>query len=616
MKSTLRRRFALAAVVIGLHCMLTHRAPAQDANSKLAASADPSAGASAQRPEKPNVVELARGWRIKMGDDLSWSSPAFDDSRWERIRVGRSWENQGHAGYDGHAWYRIRFRLPESLRDHPAVQEYKSLRLLLGRIDDVDQTWLNGKVIGSTGSFAKPYVPAWDKQRIYQVRPSAIHWDGENVLAIRVYDGAGQGGMCEGACSLTTPMLSDFLQIGMDLGRGDGIFLDEGGLPIAATLRNKTAAAVTGVVIWEIKDDEGNAIASPAVTTTIEAHDEVRVVSSSRPAAPGFYQVSCRFRVRQETDVVESMILGYRPEKIEAPLTRPEDFDQFWKSTLEALARVDPQYRMSHHPKMDSNTHKVYEVEMRSLGGVRVRGWYEQPVAVGRHPALLRVPGYGGNMKPTGGGRPLAILSFNIRGHGNSQDDVPGTPQDFWVRGLDARQGYFYQGAYADCVRAVDFLVSRPEVDDGRIAVTGGSQGGGLSLATAALDSRIALCAPDIAFLCNWDKYFQATDWPEMNAWVDAEPHRTWSTTLRTLSYFDTMNMADRIQCPVLMGLGLQDDVCPAATIFAVYNRINVAKEYYVYPYAKHSVGVSHAQTQSDWIDRHFLTESGESTRK
>jgi hypothetical protein len=97
MKSTLRRRFALAAVVIGLHCMLTHRAPAQDANSKLAASADPSAGASAQRPEKPNVVELARGWLIKMGDDLSWSSPAFDDSRWERIHVGRSWENQGHV---------------------------------------------------------------------------------------------------------------------------------------------------------------------------------------------------------------------------------------------------------------------------------------------------------------------------------------------------------------------------------------------------------------------------------------------------------------------------------------------------------------------------------------
>ena len=77
MKSTLRHRFALASVVIGLHCMLTHRALAQDANSQLAASADPLAGAFAQRPEKPNVVELARGWRIDEWNLRGWHHPSF-----------------------------------------------------------------------------------------------------------------------------------------------------------------------------------------------------------------------------------------------------------------------------------------------------------------------------------------------------------------------------------------------------------------------------------------------------------------------------------------------------------------------------------------------------------
>jgi pimeloyl-ACP methyl ester carboxylesterase len=71
-----------------------------------------------------------------------------------------------------------------------------------------------------------------------------------------------------------------------------------------------------------------------------------------------------------------------------------------------------------------------------------------------------------------------------------------------------------------------------------------------------------------------------------------------------------------RIRCPVLMGIGLQDDVCPAATIFAVYNRIEAAKEYHVYPYAKHSVGPSHGRMQSAWIHRHFLQGSGESTKR
>ncbi len=255
---------------------------------------------------------------------------------------------------------------------------------------------------------------------------------------------------------------------------------------------------------------------------------------------------------------------------------------------------------------MDSDTHEVYEVEMRSLGDVRVRGWYEKPKASGRFPALLSVPGYGSNMRPTGSSDPMVFFSFNIRGHGNSQQDVRGEPHNYWLRGIEDKQGYFYQGAYADCVRAVDFLVSRPEVDPERIAVTGGSQGGGLSLATAALDQRISLCAPDIPFLCNWVKYFKTSEWPEIDAWIAADANRTWETVLETMNYFDALNLADRIQCPVFLGLGLQDDVCPPATIFAVYNRLTVPKEYRVYPEAMHWVGPAHNDARREWIMQHF----------
>ena len=200
----------------------------------------------------------------------------------------------------------------------------------------------------------------------------------------------------------------------------------------------------------------------------------------------------------------------------------------------------------------------------------------------------------------------MAVFSFNIRGHGNSQQDVPGTPANFWVRGLDDEHGYFYQGAYADCVRAVDFLASRDEIDVSRIAVTGGSQGGGLSLAAAALDQRISLCAPDIPFLCNWVRYFKTSSWPEIDNWIEAKPHRSWKKTLRTMSYIDALNFADKIRCPVFLGLGLQDGVCPPATIFAVYNRLDVPKEYRVYPEAEHWVEASHYKESRQWILQHF----------
>ena len=243
---------------------------------------------------------------------------------------------------------------------------------------------------------------------------------------------------------------------------------------------------------------------------------------------------------------------------------------------------------------------------MRSFGDIRVRGWYEVPKSKGPHPVILRVPGYGGNMKPIARFKDMIVFSFNPRGHGNSQEDIKGKPSNYWIRGLDDKEGYYYQGAYLDCVRAVDFLCSRKEVDPERIAVAGGSQGGGLSLSTAALDSRISLCAPHIPFLTNWDLYFKTSHWPEMDKWIEAKESRTWQSTLKTMSYFDTMNMAPWIECPVFMGVGLQDAICPPVTCFAVYNRVKGKKEYRVYPHAKHHVDKAHHPLVFNWMRKHF----------
>ena len=320
---------------------------------------------------------------------------------------------------------------------------------------------------------------------------------------------------------------------------------------------------------------------------------------------PGFYKVivKCAW---EEGITNQTMQLGYDPESVRPPLTKGPDFEDFWKESINSLRQVDPQFELIHSPEKSSPSLNVYEVKMRSFGGTRIRGWYEVPNKEGPFPAALRLPGYGQSMRPVGIFKDIALLSLNPRGHGNSQEDIKAVPKNYWIRGLDDKELYYYRGAYMDCVRGIDFICSREEINKKKIAVFGGSQGGGLSFATAALDPRVSLCAPVVPFLANWKKYFKTSDWPEMNEWIESKEERTWEKTLETLSYFDSMNLATRIQCPVFMGVGLQDPVCPPATNFAALNHTKGQKKYQVYARANHSLGPTHQERVRDWIRENF----------
>lgn len=552
----------------------------------------------------PNISD---GWKFKAGDDLRWIDPSFDDSDWGSIEVGSPWSEQGLADYDGYGWYRLRFTLPANLSANRNFQKFQALVFTLGKLDDADQTWVNGMKVGQTGSFPNEFEGDWTTTREYLVPVSALRLGQENVIAIRLYDHDGDGGAYEGPYEIQVASLKNFIHIDFALGpEKNGIFTSGNSPPFSIRVQNETSYAVVGELSWGIKTDEGELLNSHESSVTLEAGAKRSITSPFTPKKPGFYQVTCRYKTRDEGVVSVSKILGFNPEKIVSALTRKDDFDEFWNNTFSQLAKVEPHFKMTLQEEWKSETHDLYEVEMRSLGDVRVRGWYEKPRKQGLHPVELRVPGYTMNMTPTHTSDPVAVFSFNVRGHGNSQDDVPGLPEDYWLRGLDDKEGYYYQGAYADCVRAVDFLASRPEIDQTRIAISGASQGGGLSLVTAALDQRISFCAPDIPFLCDWVVYFKTSDWPDMNQWIESKDSRTWQTTLETLSYFDAMNMAGKIRCPVFLGLGLQDDVCPPATVFGLYNRLDGPKEHYVYPHAGHWVGAAHDGLKRTWLLKKF----------
>ena len=146
-----------------------------------------------------------------------------------------------------------------------------------------------------------------------------------------------------------------------------------------------------------------------------------------------------------------------------------------------------------------------------------------------------------------------------------------------------------------DLVRAIDFVCSRPEVNNQKIAVEGGSQGGAFSLVACALDKRIKVAAPHIPFLTDFRDYFKICPWPKSSFehYLKKNPDKTWDDIYGLFAYFDVKNFAPQIQCPIVMGIGLQDNTCPPHTNFASYNLIPSEKKYYGYRNQKHSVDKS-----------------------
>lgn len=137
------------------------------------------------------ALSLAGKWKFEIGDVSSYRERHFDDSGWERIDVPGAWENHGFPGYDGYAWYRKIFPTPAQARE-------RLLYLRLGRIDDADETYVNGKLVGYQGGFPPQYVTAYNDSRNYLLPAEFLDPSGENVIAIRVYDDELAGGIIEG----------------------------------------------------------------------------------------------------------------------------------------------------------------------------------------------------------------------------------------------------------------------------------------------------------------------------------------------------------------------------------------------------------------------------------
>lgn len=290
---------------------------------------------------------------------------------------------------------------------------------------------------------------------------------------------------------------------------------------------------------------------------------------------------------------------------------RPAGFDALWDETAAELAAVPPDITMRRSPLRSTDRVDAFEVSYASIGGVRIAGWLCVPTGDTARPAVALYPGYGGSLSVP---RPwaeagYAALQISPRGHHRSDDVVaPGFP-GLMTHGIESPSTYVYRGMYADCWRAIDVLLVRPEVDRRRIAVSGGSQGGALALVTAAMRPEVAAAAADVPFLTGIrDALRLGRSYPydEVRDHLRLHPHDE-ERVLATLDHVDTLYFADRIGVPVLLSVGLQDDICPPATAHALRDRLGAACELAPYPDAGHEGGgFTHACRKLAWLASHL----------
>jgi cephalosporin-C deacetylase len=280
-------------------------------------------------------------------------------------------------------------------------------------------------------------------------------------------------------------------------------------------------------------------------------------------------------------------------------LERPDDFDAFWEKIMADVAEIPLNASMEHVPLRSTDEVDVYEIHYDSLDHVRVAGWYARPkegYIAPPYPGLLIVPGYVSEPTLPKSWAKMGYATVGVAPRGklrsNSQFN-PGYP-GLLVNNIIDKHTYSYRGFYVDAARAVDFLLTRPEVDAKRIGVHGSSQGGALTVTTAALRRDVISCgAAGAPYLCGFmDAAALTHSYPyeEINDYLREHPDHE-PMVRETLAYFDGINFAPLIKAPMFVYIGLEDDVVPPETGYALVNAMTCPKTLHAAERCAHDAG-------------------------
>lgn len=339
--------------------------------------------------------------------------------------------------------------------------------------------------------------------------------------------------------------------------------------------------------------------------TTVLEHEGLKT--------PGF--LNCQVSVVYEGKTYkEGANVAYSPLEIKPTVSLPLDFNDFWTKAIAENRDLPMDSKMTLLPERCTDKVDIYQVNLQNWKpGARLYGILCVPKKSGKYPAILKVPGAG--IRPYYGDVALAaegFITFEIGIHGisvimpqqNYDDLLSGWNNQYWLNNAHDRDRYFYKRVILGCIKANDFLCQLTQWDGNNLGVMGSSQGGALSIITAALDKRVTAAAPVHPAMCDMtgSLYDRAGGWPQPFADKSKANTALQKEMINTLAYYDVANFAKFIKIPIWFSFGFNDNVCPPTSVYAAYNAISSDKTTFLALESAHWVFDIQLDRQREWI--------------
>ena len=305
--------------------------------------------------------------------------------------------------------------------------------------------------------------------------------------------------------------------------------------------------------------------------------------------------------------------VGFSPEKIKPFTQLPKDFTDFWQKAIADNHKTPMKYDMKKVEELCDDVEDVYLVKLRVDNRHWLYGYllFPKNAKKGGCPVVLTPPGAGVKTIKEFTSRPYyqerGMIRFVTEIHGlrptlDESDfmDIRSAFSDYLEMGLDSPDNYYMRHVYLGLVRSIDFLTSLPEWDGRNVAVVGGSQGGALSIITAALDPRVTLCVANHPALSDMaaGSAGLTSGYPHFKA----EKGMYTAANIRTMTYYDVVNFAHYVKCPTFLTWGFNDDTCPPTTSYAVWNTLTCEKESLITPINEHWTSEATNRLQMEWV--------------
>ncbi len=516
-------------------------------------------------------------WKYSKSDNFKNTEDENTD-KWPEVNLMLSWERQGLCSLDSNLVLKNQFHA-----------NYNSpLQLKFSLQADIQSVYINKKQIYS--SISNTFWTNGGTIKTYNIPDSLLNKNAKNEVTFIVTNLSYTGGISHNFCSIQdiNPGYENSLSI--EFPTENHVYTGINKKQFTINSKNNTNNKLRII----IHNDFHKTLLDKKVKIQKGQQKYVYDLKTLN-LEPGFYE--CILISKGDTYTHKAEWFAIQPEDIKCPLVKPVDFDNYWQNAIKELKAVKPNYKVTKIDSLCSATRDGYIAEMQSLNNLTIRAYYFVPKTTGKHPAILHLPGYGygfENLKPFLDRKDdLVEMALCIRGVGISKDVFnPWDEMPMWAVDICNKKEHIYRAIYMDCISAVDFLLSRTEVDNSKIGVEGGSQGGGLALATAGLyHNHIAACAIFDPWLCDFND--QAQIRTMINK--ELESYKAFSSNncdvdqmFSVIEYMDTKYFAPDITCPVHFSTSLFDDDCPPHCGFTAFNNVKTDKKYTVYPNDSH----------------------------